>query len=1341
MIADVADMTADVDAEVDNEMDVAVDLEMDAVEFDVAPDVNDADGEEAAFSCESDERRCSADRFQECNGDRAGWSDLGACLEGAVCIQGECVFLPDGYGDSCGEGDECPGDLLCSESICLSRVAGDIGDSCLDSLECEQPLWCNGLGQCTTGALDSPCAADSDCAGDAPLCEAGRICGQNTPPIIQTNGGLTLPQGAARTIGPEMLTSIDDEHGPQSLVYSITVFPTHGTMRLNGNEIDGGFTQSELDSGLLSYTQDGTQVATDGFRFLVSDPFLAAADEGIFDITIEVDNQAPTGIELSNTTVPENSGIGAEVGTLSTIDQEDGHSYQLVPGFGDDHNLSFQVVGDLLKTSEDFDHETQDNYTVRIRTTDESGLSYEDAFILSISDVNEGPTDVDLSPSEVAENSGENAVVGELSGTDPDEGDSLTFTLVAGDGDTNNGAFNLVGDVLRSSQDFDFEANDSYSIRVRATDNGGLWHEQKVVVTVGNVNEAPTEISLSATAIDENSGDNAEIGTLSASDPDSEDNAMFTLVSGVGSSDNGAFSIVGDSLRVNLSPDHEEEDTYYVRIRATDDGNLWHETAFIIAVADVNEAPSDIALSPATISENTETLELGILSATDPDDTVAAGFALVDGDGDTHNSLFTIIGSILRPNQTFDYETNRTLSVRVRATDNGGLWHEEPIVITVTNVNERPTHVALSNAEIDENDSEDALVGELSISDPETADNATFSLVSGDGDTHNDAFDLSGDELRTSRSFDYEEGSTRHIRVRGTDDRGLWIEEQFTITVADVNEAPAFTSTAVVVANPEALYSYSITTTDPDRGDTVTIELTTDSTWLRLTAGERNGTATLWGTATVDDTGKHQIRLSVADADGLTTWQQFDINVQDCPPGTISEGEACVLNLPADPSFADADAWVVQGGAEVSGDELNLVDAPLCSGAGATTTYRVASFDEIGPIRLDIDYDVDGCEGECAEGPTSAGLAVRFGDSFSLTPVPTDLGAGHSSLCLGEAAYGEEVSLSLGLAYPPMTDECVPAYREIRRVFNASMVVDDTCPAPGSVFNGDFETTENLGWELVGDVGVEPDTDNELALSSDGSRSGEGYAIGVVSVPSAPGQALSFMGTGETNDGLTLTLNRHDLFEVEHKLGGTGAEESYVQCLPESTWGTAQRFRLAAQHISGRRNAGDFAVDDFDVIQTAGCIPSAGGFINGDFEAGDATGWWTDWASNPDPENHPSFTVKDEDTNHFLHASFTYACASVNFEQSVVIPSGSNALRLRHRGSATTYVRIGASSYQVLDPAGDWTTEAVCLDPSTAGHPSVVSFYTRSAGGSCSAEDTSWREFDDIEFVSLETCD
>ena len=252
MIADVADMTADVDAEVDNEMDVAVDLEMDAVEFDVAPDVNDADGEEAAFSCESDERRCSADRFQECNGDRAGWSDLGACLEGAVCIQGECVFLPDGYGDSCGEGDECPGDLLCSESICLSRVAGDIGDSCLDSLECEQPLWCNGLGQCTTGALDSPCAADSDCAGDAPLCEAGRICGQNTPPIIQTNGGLTLPQGAARTIGPEMLTSIDDEHGPQSLVYSITVFPTHGTMRLNGNEIDGGFTQSELDSGLLS---------------------------------------------------------------------------------------------------------------------------------------------------------------------------------------------------------------------------------------------------------------------------------------------------------------------------------------------------------------------------------------------------------------------------------------------------------------------------------------------------------------------------------------------------------------------------------------------------------------------------------------------------------------------------------------------------------------------------------------------------------------------------------------------------------------------------------------------------------------------------------------------------------------------------------------------------------------------------------------------------------------------------------------------------------------------------------------------------------------------------------
>src|SRR3712207_8621004 len=41
------------------------------------------------------------------------------------------------------------------------------------------------------------------------------------------------------------------------------------------------------------------------------------------------------------------------------------------------------------------------------------------------------------------------------------------------------------------------------SIRVRSTDQGNLTYEEQFTITVNNVNEAPTDIGLSDTAVDE----------------------------------------------------------------------------------------------------------------------------------------------------------------------------------------------------------------------------------------------------------------------------------------------------------------------------------------------------------------------------------------------------------------------------------------------------------------------------------------------------------------------------------------------------------------------------------------------------------------------------------------------------------------------------------------------------------------------------------------------------------------------------------------------------------------------------------------------------------------------
>ncbi len=105
---------------------------------------------------------------------------------------------------------------------------------------------------------------------------------------------------------------------------------------------------------------------------------------------------------------------------------------------------------------------------------------------------NSAPTNITLSNSSIAENAGVNATVGGLSTTDPDVGNTFTYTLVSGTGSTGNGAFNISGSTLRATSSLDFEAQSSYSVRIRTTDQGGLFFEKVFTVNVTNVNEAPT---------------------------------------------------------------------------------------------------------------------------------------------------------------------------------------------------------------------------------------------------------------------------------------------------------------------------------------------------------------------------------------------------------------------------------------------------------------------------------------------------------------------------------------------------------------------------------------------------------------------------------------------------------------------------------------------------------------------------------------------------------------------------------------------------------------------------------------------------------------------------------
>ena len=120
-----------------------------------------------------------------------------------------------------------------------------------------------------------------------------------------------------------------------------------------------------------------------------------------------------------------------------------------------------------------------------------------------MTDVNEAPTLVTLSSSSIDENTDTSGgtTVGSLTTTDPDAGDTATYTI---NGGADAALFSISGsDLILTAGTLDFETQASYEVTVRITDSGGLTHDQTFTITVNDLNEAPVFDSSAVTSATE----------------------------------------------------------------------------------------------------------------------------------------------------------------------------------------------------------------------------------------------------------------------------------------------------------------------------------------------------------------------------------------------------------------------------------------------------------------------------------------------------------------------------------------------------------------------------------------------------------------------------------------------------------------------------------------------------------------------------------------------------------------------------------------------------------------------------------------------------------------------
>ena len=518
---------------------------------------------------------------------------------------------------------------------------------------------------------------------------------------VEENSNENTPVGNA-------ITSTDVEvtvGNYDTLTYTITGGNTGQAFGINGET--GQIVVS--DGSPLNYENESTRTFT--LTVQVKDK-AGFTDTGIVYIDLIDVNEDPKIDSGQVFSIPEDSKNNDPVGTVEASDPDEGDNltYSIISGSNPGGTFDIDPDSGLIyvanETQLDYDEGLR-TYSLNIQVRDDGtgNKTDEKPVTVNITGVNEHPTVSDKNFS-IDENSINNTPVGAMEASDPEvdnnQPDSLTFSIL--NGNTSN-AFTFVGSnlIVNNSDALNYESpNNPFTLTVQVSDSGNLTDTATITVSLNDINEPPVITPDQSFTIPENSANDSVVDTVVATDEDTNDNGNLTFEITDGNSfgtfsinNNGVISVL-DNSRLN----HEEFDSFTLAIKVTDSnwdglGAKTDAKSVEIIVGDVNENPSVASGQSFTIvgfSKNGT--EVGIVSATDPDDGDTIKYAIADNNSNPNNA-FAInedSGKITVNNRdALDFDVIKVFNLKVRVTDKKGLSSNEQTV--VINLTEPPIYI------------------------------------------------------------------------------------------------------------------------------------------------------------------------------------------------------------------------------------------------------------------------------------------------------------------------------------------------------------------------------------------------------------------------------------------------------------------------------------------------------------------------------------------------------------------------------------------------------------------------------------------------------------------------
>jgi len=620
----------------------------------------------------------------------------------------------------------------------------------------------------------------------------------------------------------------------------------------------------------------------------------------IFDLNITVlnENEPPSGATISNNVIAENIAANSLVGLLSATDPDDRQNvyFALLTTGGD--MFALHNYCQLITTSS-LNYETQTQFMLAIQVSDSASpsLSTISTITITVLDQNDAPTSITPTYLSIVENPFIRQTLTTLIVEDEDTNGTYSVTLTPSYGLAVNNLQLIVTDPIMLS----FEAYPSHSVTMsmQLTDDE-FTLTQQLTVHLTDVNEAPTEISLSSYSVHEHSAVGNVIGSFFATDPDINDTHTFILEEGL---QNNLVRIDGISLLVNNDIDYETFSSFSIMVQVTDKGALNYTQNLTIFVINTNEAPNSFLFTPypmytcsssranaACLPENTQPPQsIGQLSASDPDgDHIVYTFSNF-----TEPASYFSLNDTSDPPQlmlysnTLNYESRsytNNVTINIEVADRFGQSSTYTITIEVLNVNDPPTTISLSNTVISESAAVGQIIGALEGMDEDEEDQLTYRLSY----SPNGMFRIDGNHLVVAQTLNHESAVSIHnISITCSDgmteSNPIW----FVIEISDANEPPInITLDRNTILENSPLHSTIgyITAHDEDVNEILLYQLDDDARGMFRLAQEGNNQV-LQSLVSFDYEKKNSYRVvvRVTDSAGHFKLQVFTVQVSISP--------------------------------------------------------------------------------------------------------------------------------------------------------------------------------------------------------------------------------------------------------------------------------------------------------------------------------------------------------------------------------------------------------------------------------------------------------------------------